>query len=101
MTTPLPFYPRDAAQLQAGIGDVSWALISAFERAERIWARAEAARADGSLALPPFNYTPDQVAYVDRLVSDLYSLKRVAYGQMAQQDLYNFLDYPGRETGFR
>lgn len=101
MTTPLPFYPRDAAQLQAGIADVTWQLITAFERAERIWARAEAARADGSLALPPFSFTPGQITYIDRLVSDLYSLKRVAYGVTAQADLYNFLDYPSRETGFR
>lgn len=101
MTTPLPFTMRDAAMLQNAIGDIVFQLIGAFDHAERIWQQVAAARADGSLAQPPFSFTGDQIAYLDRLTSDLHSLRRVAYGETDQQGSYNFLDVPSRETAFR
>jgi hypothetical protein len=100
---PLPFNPADPGQLQASIANCAWQIISSLEWANRIWAKVEQARLNGDLADPAgvFRYTDEQIAYLDRLVSDLHSLHLVATGQMAQPEPYDFLDVPSRETGWR
>jgi hypothetical protein len=101
MSFPLPFNPSDPSQLQNSIGQCVFQLVQALEWADRIWAKIEAARTNGDLARAPFAYSDDQIAYLDRVVSDLHSLRMVATGQAAQASPYNFLDVPSRETGWR
>lgn len=101
MTTPLPFNPSDKGTLQAALADIGYTLEQAFAKAERVWAKVETARNAGLLTQPPFSYTDAQVAWLDRVVSDMHSLAQVAYGNTPQPAPYNFMDAVGQETGFR
>lgn len=101
MTSPLPYQPGDPGQLMTALADTGRDLEQAFARADRIYAKVQRAIASGRLSQPPFSFTDDQVAWLDRITTDLRNLRRIAYGQAVPGQAYDYMAGIGQESGFR